>query len=168
MKRFSHNATCAAFACSLLFAVSARSAVSDEPIVIGQSVPLTGPLAEFGADISTGIKAAFDAINAHGGIHGRPLKLVTKDDGYVVARTTENIKALIEDEKTLALLGVTGTPNNIAVAPLVDKAQIPSVAPLTGASAVRSPDMKTVFHLRASYADEAEKIVDYLTALGIK
>src|SRR2546430_14941997 len=124
MKRFSHNATCAAFACSLLFAVSARSAVSDEPIVIGQSVPLTGPLAEFGADISTGIKAAFDAINAHGGIHGRPLKLVTKDDGYVVARTTENIKALSEYDKTLPLPRWTRKPQQIAQAALRAQARI--------------------------------------------
>jgi branched-chain amino acid transport system substrate-binding protein len=59
-------------------------------ILIGQTLPLTGPVGQLGADFHSGFQAALAQANQRGGIGGRLVKLMTLDDGYVVARTLAN------------------------------------------------------------------------------
>ena len=54
---------------------------------IGQSVDLSGPLGDLGRAMHLGAMACFAAVNAKGGVHGRPIELVAQDDGYDVKRS---------------------------------------------------------------------------------
>ncbi len=146
----------------------AESGVSDKEIVIGQSLGLTGPLAELGGDIATGASAYFDAVNARGGINGRRIRIVTLDDGYQAASTLKNAQKMIEEDEVFALFNVMGTPNSAAILPLIEKSAIPFFSPFTGAEVTRSPMLPNVFNIRASYKDEAEKMVQHLSTVGIK
>jgi ABC-type branched-subunit amino acid transport system substrate-binding protein len=136
-------------------------------IVLGQSVPLTGPAAQLGLQMQLGAKACFDLVNAAGGVGGLPVVLKTLDDGYDPARCKANTEKFIQDD-VFALFGYVGTPTSLAALPLVNAAKMPFIAPFTGAEALRDPFNKLVFHVRASYYDETELIVKQLTQLDLK
>jgi ABC-type branched-subunit amino acid transport system substrate-binding protein len=115
-----------------------------------------------------GIEAYFKAVNAAGGVNGRQIKLVTRDDGYEPEKSKAAVKALIEEDKVFALIGSVGTPTGLATVPILTAAQVPLVGMFTGAEGLRQPFNRYVFHVRASYFDEAERIVQHLTTLGVK
>jgi branched-chain amino acid transport system substrate-binding protein len=115
-----------------------------------------------------GMQAYFTAVNAQGGVHGRAIKLVTRDDGYEPEKAAAAVKALIHDDKVFALAGSVGTPTGLAALPILTEEQVPLVGMFTGAQALREPFNRQVFHVRASYFDETERIVQHLTTLGIK
>ena len=136
-------------------------------VTIGCSAALSGPLISFGTDIQQGAGAAFAQINAQGGIHGRGVQLHMVDDAYVPDRTLTNVKKMLGDGAALALLSCVGTPNNTAILPLVDEAGIPYVAPITGASSLRKGS-RNIFHVRASYTDEVQRLIKRLAGMGLK
>lgn len=158
----------ALFMSSLLPSAFAESGVSADEILLGQSTALTGPLAELGNDTSTASKAYFDFINGQGGIHGRKIRLITLDDGYDTDKGVANVRQLIEKDGVFALFNVIGTPANTTLMPFITKVGIPSIAPFTGSEAVRKPFNRQLFHVRASYADETEKIIEHLGVRGIE
>jgi branched-chain amino acid transport system substrate-binding protein len=145
----------------------AQEGVNAKTITIGSSAALTGPLGVFGQDLKLGIDAAMNQINAKGGVHGRALQLRLADDGYAPARTAENVKAMLGDGSVFALLSCMGTANNAAILPMVEDSRIPYVAPITGASSLRKAPTRNVFHVRASYTDEAQRLVAKLLEMGI-
>ena len=140
--------------------------VSSAELVLGQSAPLSGPSAQLGRDYREGAMAWFEEVNRHGGIHGSKLRLVSLDDRYEPALTLRNTRRLIDTERVFALFGYVGTPTVKAILPLVEQAQIPLVAPLTGARLLRKPFRPMVFNLRASYQAEIDRIVDDLVRAG--
>lgn len=152
---------------SLLLFSSGLAFAQGASLRLGQSLPLSGPLAELGSEYREGMLAYFNALNARGGIHGRKIELLTLDDAYVVERTVENTKRLLDQEDVFALLGMFGSANYAASLPLINERNIPSLAPYTGSDELRAQKSPTTFWLRASYGDETEKIVDQLTTLGI-
>jgi len=145
-----------------------EAGVTDTEILIGQPAPITGPLAELAPDIVNATKALFDGVNEKGGIHGRKLRTLTMDDGYVVENTVKVVNHMIDKEPVFALINMTGTSNVASVLPLLEKTSppLPLVAPFTGADLIRVPPIHHVFNVRASYGDEAEKIVQHLTTIG--
>ncbi|MDD2925815.1 ABC transporter substrate-binding protein [Rhodoferax sp.] len=148
------------------FGLSRVQAQSSQ-IVLGQSAAFTGPAAQLGIQFHQGAKLWFDQVNAQGGVAGKSIEIQTLDDGYEPDRCAENTRKLIEED-VFALFGYIGTPTSLAALPLVKKAQIPFIAPFTGAMGLREPLLRNVFHLRASYNDETELIVKQLTNLGLK
>jgi len=149
---------------------AAEAGVAGKEIAIGQIIALTGPLADITPDIVNGAQAWFNLVNDRGGVNGRKVRLVTLDDGYVPANTVKAAHQLIDEDRVFALLNVTGTGNVAAIAPLLDqeKPPIPLFGPITGADQLRDPAMVNLFHIRASYGDEVEKIVQHLSTLGIQ
>lgn len=142
--------------------------ISARHINIGSSMPTTGPLGNAGRDHTASIEAAFAEINRAGGIYGRELRLLTQDDGYVPQRTMENVKALLDDERAFAFVSVLGTPNTASVLPLLEKAGVPLVGPITGAASLRKPELRQVFHVRPSYTDEVRGMVQQLVQMGLR
>ena len=159
-------------ACSALLAVSslafAQQGITDKEILIGQFAAFSGPAAQLGQRMNAGILAHFEAINEQGGINKRKLKLVTRDDSYEPEKAAAAAKALINDDKVFALIGSVGTPTTLAALPAINEAKIPLIGPFTGAQALREPFSRQVFHVRASYFTETDRIVQHLTTLGIK
>lgn len=148
-------------------ALAQEGGLSGKSLTIGCSAALSGPLAGFGTDLRQGAEAAIAQINARGGVHGRALQLHMVDDGYVPQRTIDNVKQMLGQGSAFALLSCVGTPNNTAILPMVEEAGIPYVAPLTGASSLRK-NARNVFHVRASYTEEVQRLVQRLMGMGVK
>ncbi|MGH6639441.1 MAG: ABC transporter substrate-binding protein [Polaromonas sp.] len=138
------------------------------PVKIAQSAALSGPLGELGQAMHQGAKACFAAINAKGGVNGRPIELSALDDGYDVKRALANVKGFIEDRSNFALFNCMGTPMIEAMLPQVIESGMPFFAPFSGALSARPQNARNVFNIRASYADEAEQLVQHLATIGIK
>jgi len=156
---------------SFLLAVSVASpAAAAEPIVIGQSVPLSGLQRETGKDLVLGGRIYFDHINSQGGIRGRKIKLVAMDDGYEVERTANNTNLLLNDSSVVALFGYAGTGNvhKLLTDQVLKRAGIALVGPYTGGESLRTPYNPHIFHIRAGYVDETSAMVKMLTGGGVR
>jgi len=168
LNRRSLLASCAA-ACSLAaLPAIAKDKGADEPIVIGQSAPFSGPSAQLGLEFNLGARTYFQQVNESGGVHGRKIELRVKDDIYDPSVTARNTTEFLEQDQVLALLGYVGTSTTLAALPIATAAQVPFFAPVTGASALREPFNRYVFNLRASYFDEADYIFDQLSVTGTR
>jgi ABC-type branched-subunit amino acid transport system substrate-binding protein len=146
----------------------AETGVSDSTILVGQSAPLSGPSQELGNDMKLGIQLYFDYVNSQGGINGRKLELKTLDDGYEPERTAANTRQLTGKDGAFSLLGYVGTPTSVAALQVSNPAKVPFVGAFTGSDALRAPFSRYVFNVRASYAEECERIVEQFTSLSVK
>jgi ABC-type branched-subunit amino acid transport system substrate-binding protein len=144
-------------------AVLAEDGVTDKEIRIGMANALSGPASGLGTDLKAGADAFLARVNATGGVNGRKVVLVSKDDGYEPEKTAAATKALIEQDKVFALFGYVGTPTSAAAVPLASRASVPYLFPFTGAEFLRNPVNKWVFNVRSSYFDETEVMVERLT-----
>ena len=126
--------------------------VSDNEVLFGQSAALTGVSKDLGINMQAGILAAFAEINAKGGVAGRKLRLITRDDGYESELAVGNIRKLIDEDKVFSLVGGVGTPTSKAVVPIVAQTPLLYIGPFTGASFLRKSYFNTVINVRASYA----------------
>jgi branched-chain amino acid transport system substrate-binding protein len=156
-----------AAACLTLPAV-AEDGVTANRILLGQAAVLSGPAAQLGIQMRNGIKAYLAYVNERGGVNGRKLELVSEDDRYEPSVAPAASKKLIEEHKVFALIGYVGTPTGVAHLPVITQAKVPLVGMFTGAEALRTPFNRYVFHVRASYYDETEKIVEQVVSTGGK
>jgi ABC-type branched-subunit amino acid transport system substrate-binding protein len=151
---------------ALLLATSlgqAEPGVSTDRILFGQSAAFDGPARALGIGMREGILAAFQELNAAGGLHGRRLELASYDDGYEPNRAISNTRKPIEQEQVFALIGGVGTPTSKAAQPIATAAGVPFIGPFTGAEFLRNPYQRTVVNVRASYFQETEAMVRNLT-----
>jgi branched-chain amino acid transport system substrate-binding protein len=146
------------------------NAAAAEDLVVAQVAPLSGVLADTGKDMVLGVKVYFDHINAQGGVNGRKIHHIVKDDGYQVAETVKLTKEAIDKDGAIALIGFAGTGNvgELLKQKVLENAGIALVAPYTGGEVLRNPYNPYIFHIRAGYADEAEGIVNQLVMLNMK
>ncbi|MFM7465398.1 MAG: ABC transporter substrate-binding protein [Cyanobium sp.] len=142
--------------------VRAEVGVGPRSILLGQSAAFSGPSGALGREFREGAHQVFDQVNAQGGILGRQIVMVYRDDRYEPALARRNTQRLIAKDKVFALFGYVGTPTVKAALPLIVQAKVPLVAPLTGAQLIRSPNNPLVFNIRSSYHQEIEAIVRYL------
>ena len=171
MQRRQFTQSLVAASTGLLFATASRAVGVQDPmdsktVSIGCSLGLTGPLASLARELKQGLDAGLAQVNAKG-INGREIKLVALDDGYDAKRSEDNARKLIADANTVALISCMGTANNQRILPLVDEAQIPYVAPQSGATSLRKAEHRSGFHVRASYSDEAQRLTQKLFSMGI-
>jgi len=156
-----------ALACLLSWAGAHAQGVTKTTILIGQSSPFSGSNKELGDDIREGLQAYFKQINAAGGINGRSIELIPLDDANDAKRSGENARILIEQRGVLALIGYASATLSLPALPFVEKNKVAFVGPFTGAEPMRI-FRRNVYNIRASYADELEKIVDFYTTTGMK
>jgi ABC-type branched-subunit amino acid transport system substrate-binding protein len=162
------RAALAALAVGLAAAAQAEPGVTRDSIVLGQSAPLSGISQALGEEQRDGALAYFDLVNKQGGIHGRRIVLKTVDDGYVPARTAANVKKLIEEDQVFALFFLRGTSHVAEAAKVFGPARVPLFSCSCGALSLREPMNPYLFHTRASFQDETNKIVEYLATIGVK
>ncbi|HWI37791.1 MAG TPA: ABC transporter substrate-binding protein [Burkholderiales bacterium] len=162
-------AACVLTAAALFSSLAAaEDGVTANRILLGQAAVFSGPAAQLGIQMRNGIKTYLDYVNERGGVHGRKVELVSEDDRYEPSVAPAASKKLIEEHKVFALLGYVGTPTGMAHLPVVTQAKVPLVGMFTGAEALRAPLNRYVFHVRASYYDETEKIVEQVVSTGGK
>ncbi len=153
--------------CLWLAGSAASASAFAEPIIIGQSAPLTGVYATFGRDISQGAQAYFRKINTDGGIQGRTLMLVTLDDKNDPALAGVNAKKLINDRGATVLFGFGSSGLTMPAVEYARAANVSIIAPLTGAEPVRKPGLP-IYTVRSSYEHEMEKLIEHWSDMGFK
>jgi len=137
--------------------------VSSDSILFGQAAALEGPSSALGQGMRQGILAAFAEINARGGVHGRTLKLTSRDDGYEPERTRTVMKDLADTRNVFGFIGNVGTPTAEVAVPFTLEKRMLFFGPFTGAGLLRrDPPDRYVFNFRASYAEETAATVKYL------
>ncbi len=148
-------------------ALSPRSeiGVTSTSIKLGITLPMTGS-ASFGYNqLPAAMKAYFEYVNANGGVNGRKINLVVKNDAYLPKQAIQNTQDLIGKDKVLAVIGALGTANNKAVASAVNLGRrgIPSLFVNTGFSGFTNrktyPTSSTIL---PSYIMEAKLIGKYV------
>lgn len=155
-----------AVALALLAAALPASAAED--IVIGQVAPFSGPQAVTGKAIHAGAKLCFDAVNARGGVRGRAIRLVTRDDAQKPEESVRLTRELISAEAPLALIGTVGTANLEALAKdgVLTQQRVSMIGAVSGAaSVVQASGMHIV---KASYHDEVARLFSQLAGVGVK
>ncbi|MDB5946973.1 MAG: hypothetical protein JWQ33_1999 [Ramlibacter sp.] len=157
----------ARIALSALLAAAACAAHSQDKWVIGQSAPLTGGNAKFGQDIHDGAAAWFATLNAKGGVHGRPIELLSLDDKNDRKQAGINAGQLLENKDLLALFGFASATLSLDALPQAEKKGVAFFGPFSGANAVRT-NSPVLFTVRASYGEEMEKMLNFWTSLGFK
>lgn len=135
---------------------------------ICQTTALSGPLGDLGSALHQGAMAAFHAINTRGGVHGRQIKLETLDDAYEVPKAMLNLEKFLNDSDCFALFNCFGTPMVEEMMPRLKDGNMPFFTPLTGGQVSRVAGARHAFNIRASYADEAERLVQHLATIGIR
>jgi branched-chain amino acid transport system substrate-binding protein len=170
MKTLKNIALCLLFAAAGLSDASAQAkgGAAPAPILIGQSAGMTGGQADYSLEVKTGIEASFQAINKAGGVHGRPLKLVTLDDRGKKSEVVANTEKLVQDDRVLALIGYTSGAGVESVLPYIDSHRVPMLSPATGNMGIRASLHRNLFHTRAGYNEEMNRVVSQLALTGIK
>lgn len=141
-------------------------AVADYTVV--QVAPFSGSQEVTGKLLNQGINLVFKDVNEKGGIGGQKLRLVTYDDAYKPEETVKKLKDAVAD-KPVALTGLVGTSNMLAAieAGVFDQLGVPVVGVHTGGTSVRDKKHPLIYHLRASYGAELEKLVHVASTVGI-
>jgi branched-chain amino acid transport system substrate-binding protein len=109
--------------------------VTASTITIGGTVPITGPAALFGS-VGRGADAYFKYVNAHGGVNGRKIKYLYRDDAYDPSKTVQLTRELVENDKVFAIFSPIGTDNTIATTDYLNAAKVPQLFAGTGAARV--------------------------------
>ena len=143
--------------------VSAAPGVTEDTVTFGQSGCFTGACATAGLQYRAGILTAFHEHNRGGGVKGRELKLVSRDDGYEPDRAAANADRFAATGEVFAVIGGIGTPTARRIAPALRRAKMPFVGHYTGADflsdARRYPN---VVNVRTVYAEEVRRLVAHM------
>ncbi|MDA7418211.1 ABC transporter substrate-binding protein [Xenophilus arseniciresistens] len=149
-----------------LAAFRAQAQTGDRPtVLVGQSVPLTGPASEIGLAYAAGAKLYVDAFNQRPDSPVR-VELRQLDDGYVAARAGANARRLLQDG-AVALFGFAGAASALAAATVAQQQGAVLVAPFAAPDSLRGPAHPNVFMVRPGMADEAFKMVQHASTIGL-
>jgi branched-chain amino acid transport system substrate-binding protein len=163
--RTTMNSALRILASVLALAASLPAQADSKPILIGQTYVQSGPLASLGTEPLVGIRAMLKAVNAAGGVNGRPVELKQMDDAYDAARAADNVKKL-EAEGAVAILMPIGTTSSVGALKAANELKIPLIAPYTGAGPVVKFS-EYGFPVRISFDEEYGRIVNHLFTVGI-
>ena len=155
-----------------VFALAGQPAYAADPIRIGVDGPFTGGSAPMGVDMLRGVELAADEINKAGGILGRPVVLVKRDDQANNDRGAQIAKELTEHHLVDGAVGYINTGVALAAIPYFEEARIPVVLGVTTGSVLTRqfapPEYAEnyVFRVSCSTALEVEKIAEIVKARG--
>ncbi len=136
--------------------------VSDKEIVLGNTVPYSGPASSVG-QFGRALAAYFEKVNAEGGVNGRKIKFVTLDDSYTPAKAMEQARKLVESEEVFAVIGNIGSAPNLATYRYYNQKKVPDLFIYAGLA--RWNDPKTtpwVMGFIPTYVDEGRIYAKYI------
>jgi branched-chain amino acid transport system substrate-binding protein len=111
---------------------------SDTEIKIGNTDAYSGPASAYGT-IAKAETAFFAALNEQGGINGRKVNFISRDDGYSPPKTVELVRKLVEEDQVLLTFNILGTPPNTAVQGYLNDNKVPQLFIATGADKWNDP-----------------------------
>lgn len=137
-----------------------------EPIKVGVIEALSGPTAEIGEQERLGIEMAVDELNANGGVLGRPLEMVVRDDGAEPARSSAAARELVSQVGVAVIHGPTLSAPVLAAAPIATEASIPLFHGTTAADAGDAAQYPYTFRLAIPFSQYAKDFFDMADELG--
>jgi len=137
-----------------------------QDIKIGVVVDQSSFNADIARDYLAGARTYFDYINGQGGINGRRLSLIVKDDEGDATKTVQSTRQLLDGDKVDALFGYVGDDGVAAVAadPAFRNARAALYAPLSGTEISAAPD--NILYVRPTYREEARHLISHFNLLG--
>jgi branched-chain amino acid transport system substrate-binding protein len=111
---------------------------NDTEIKLGNTMPYSGPASTYGT-IGKSDAAYFAMINDQGGINGRKINFISRDDSYSPPKTVEETRLLVEQEQVLAIFNALGTSSNTAIQSYVDDNKVPQLFVAGGANKWNDP-----------------------------
>jgi ABC-type branched-subunit amino acid transport system substrate-binding protein len=145
----------------LIFLNIENNKFDGKSLKLGLSIPRSGIMHAVGDAVYSGADAYFLHANQNSLLGDVKIKLIVYDDKYEPDLTVENIKKLI-DKNVFAFFGLVGTPTVKNILPNLRSAEIPLVAPITGASFLRNSEGVDIVNFRSSYKEEIDYTVEYL------
>lgn len=106
---------------------SSTVGVTADTIKVGAHFPLTGVAAPGYSEIPSGARAYFEYVNANGGVHGRKIEYIVKDDAYDPSKTSQVVKELVLRDRVFAIMGGLGTPTHSAVLDFLNDQGVPDL-----------------------------------------
>ena len=146
-------------------ALGGRASAAD-PIKLGLSAAFSGPNASAGQALSRGAELAMDEINAAGGVLGRQLALVIRDNEHKLDRGVAQTRELIEREGCVAILGSQGSFIGLAVIDTIDELKVPWFALAVGGVGIIENKRKPNYMFRVATNDR--EVAKFLVSYGQK
>ncbi len=134
--------------------------VASTTITFGQTVPKSGPAALYGQS-TYGVDAYFRYTNAHGGVQGRTLRLVSLDDKYQPAVSVQLTRDLLDKYHVFAEVAVNGSAPTEGVLTVLTPANVPLIGPQTGATPIQAVFRKNLYNVWPSYVTEGKLLGSY-------
>jgi branched-chain amino acid transport system substrate-binding protein len=136
--------------------------VSDTEIKIGNTMPYSGPASGYSA-IGKAQAAYFAMVNEQGGINGRKINFISRDDSYSPPKTVEQARKLVEEDQVLLLFQTLGTPPNLAIRGYLNDNKVPQLFVATGADQWNDPKrFPWTMGWQPSYGTEARIFARYI------
>ncbi|MQA63194.1 MAG: ABC transporter substrate-binding protein [Actinophytocola sp.] len=101
--------------------------ITEDSIKIGAHFPLTGVAAPGYSDIPSGHKAYYDFVNAQGGVNGRKIEFVSRDDAYNPTNTSQVTNELVLSDEIFGMVSGLGTPTHSAVVDFLNGEKVPDL-----------------------------------------
>ncbi|WP_100444276.1 ABC transporter substrate-binding protein [Glycomyces xiaoerkulensis] len=136
--------------------------VTDDTVTIGTHQPLTGPAAAGYASISAATDAYFQYLNDNGGVHGREIEYLVKDDAYNPSETQTAVRELVGEDEVFAIVNGLGTPTHTSVLDYLDQQGVPDLFVSSGSLTWNQPETyPNTFAFNADYVTEGAALAQY-------
>jgi ABC-type branched-subunit amino acid transport system substrate-binding protein len=139
MRRASHSAVAVGVICAIAAVVAgcgssstSTPGVTSTSVTFGSHQPLTGPAAPGYSEIAPASQAFFNYLNAQGGINGRKINLIYKDDEYNPAKTVNVTHELVLQNNVFGIFEGLGTPTHTKVVSYLNSAKVPDMFVASG------------------------------------
>jgi branched-chain amino acid transport system substrate-binding protein len=159
-----------AAAVTLNLGIFAGAQAAEPPIKVGLVAALSGQSAKSGEALTRGLTMAINEVNASGGVLGRPLELVRRDDESNPSKGILAARELVQREKVAVLFGGLDTPVSLAIVPLVNQMKVPFMGIWAAGTKITENGAADNYVFRVSAVDELvdEALVKYGVDRGMK
>lgn len=136
-------------------ALSQSQGVTGSEIKLGTVQDLSGPIAAYGKQAVNGMRLRIDEINSQGGVRGRKLNLIVEDSGYDPKRAVLAAQKLISKDNVFMMVGLLGTPTNMAAMPVIFDNNVVNFFPLAPAREMYEAPNKLKYAFLSTTFDQA-------------
>lgn len=146
-----------------------NASASSNTLNLGAWFPLTGPVAASGVPERAGVDAYFKMVNAAGGINGRKINYIVKDNAFDAQQTVQIARELIGQDHVVAMVSPNGTAQSVAAFPFVlQQSKVPMFNVLGGATSWYNPPRAGLFGTQTLYEDQAAAVGAWAAQDGAK
>jgi branched-chain amino acid transport system substrate-binding protein len=134
-------------------AVLAAPAAAEDTLKLGLVAAMSGQSAKSGEAILRGLSVAIDEINAKGGLLGRKVELLVRDDESNPAKGAIAARELVQREKVAGVFGGLDTPVSLAIVPFMNQSKVPFMGVWAAGTAITRNGAEENYVFRVSAVD---------------